>query len=102
MIIPNVTGEKSAGLAAEGTTKFTFWHVTCFAWFGNMAWHLGMGDLTIFRYARKARYGLASAAGMYPGHYIARITAGLLYAVQLQQNPTNTSVVPGPMAWIRL
>lgn len=78
--------------------KFTFWHVMCFAWFGNMAWHLGMGDLTIFRYARKARYGLASAAGMYLGHYVAWITAGLLYAVQLQHDPNNTSVVPGPMA----
>ncbi len=86
------------GVAAEGATKFTFWHVVCFAWFGNMPWHLGMGDLTIFRYARKARYGLASAAGMYLGHYIAWITAGLLYAVQLQQDPSNTSVVPGPMA----
>jgi len=86
------------GVAAEGATKFTFWHVVCFAWFGNMAWHLGMGDLSIFRYARKARYGLASAAGMYLGHYIAWITAGLLYAVQLQQDPANTSVVPGPMA----
>ncbi len=86
------------GVAAEGATKFTFWHVVCFAWFGNMAWHLGMGDLTIFRYARKARYGWASAAGMYLGHYIAWIAAGLLYAVQLQRDPANTSVVPGPMA----
>jgi len=37
--------------------------------------------------------GLASAAGMCLGHYIARITAGLLYAVQLKHDPT----VP---AWI--
>jgi purine-cytosine permease-like protein len=87
------------GVAAEGATKFTFWHVVCFAWFGNMAWHLGMGDLSIFRYAKKASYGLASAAGMYLGHYIAWITAGFLYAVQLQADPTNTSVVPGPMAY---
>ena len=87
------------GKAAEGHVQFTFWHVVCFAWFGNMAWHLGMGDLTIFRYAQKARYGLASAAGMYLGHYIAWITAGLLYAVQLKLDPTDTSVVPGPMAY---
>jgi len=86
------------GEPAEGMAKFTFWHVVCFAWFGNMAWHFGMGDLSIFRYARKARYGLASAAGMYLGHYIAWITAAFLYAVQLQNNPANTSVVPGPMA----
>ena len=87
------------GVPAKGATHFTFWHVVCFAWFGNMPWHLGMGDLSIFRYAKKARYGLASAAGMYLGHYIAWISAGLLYAVQLQHDPTNTSVVPGPMAF---
>lgn len=86
------------GVPAEGETRFTFWHVVCFAWFGNMAWHFGMGDLSIFRYARKARYGLASSAGMYLGHYIAWITAAFLYAVQLQHDPTDTSVVPGPMA----
>jgi len=87
------------GIPAEGASKFTFWHVMCFAWFGNMAWHLGMGDLSIFRYAKKASYAWSSAAGMYLGHYIAWITAGLLYAVQLQADPSNTSVVPGPMAY---
>lgn len=87
------------GQPAEGAVHFTFWHVVCFAWFGNMAWHLGMGDLSIFRYARKASYGLASAAGMFFGHYLAWIAAGLLYAVQLQHDPSNTSVVPGPMAY---
>jgi len=87
------------GTAAEGQVPFTFWHVVCFAWFGNMAWHLGMGDLSIYRYARKARYALSSAAGMYLGHYVAWITAGLLYAVQLKHDPTDTSVVPGPMAF---
>ena len=87
------------GEPVAGQTKFTFFHVMCFAWFGNMAWHWGMGDLTIFRYAKKANYGFISAAGMYLGHYIAWITAGLLYAVQLKADPTNTSVVPGPMAY---
>ena len=86
------------GVPAEGSIRFTFWHVVCFAWFGNMAWHLGMGDLSIFRYARKARYGLASAAGMYLGHYIAWIAASLLYAVQLHHDPGNTGIVPGPLA----
>ena len=94
-----VANEVWDGKAAQGHVQFTFWHMVCFAWFGNMAWHLGMGDLTVFRYARKARYGLASAAGMYLGHYVAWITAGLLYAVQLKHDPTDTSVVPGPMAY---
>jgi len=83
----------------SGYVKFTFWHVVFFSWFGNVAWHVGMGDLSIFRFAKKARYGLASAAGMYLGHYIAWIAAGILYALQLLKDPQNTTVAPGPMAY---
>lgn len=81
-----------------GFVKFTLWHVIFFSWFGNMAWHIGMGDLTIFRYAKKASYGFAPASGMFLGHYIAWISAGMLYAVQLQADPSNTTVSPGHMA----
>jgi hypothetical protein len=35
---------------------------------------------------------------MYVGHYFAWITAGIMYAVQLQEDPENTSVAPGPIA----
>ncbi|MCL4192800.1 MAG: hypothetical protein KJZ87_13790, partial [Thermoguttaceae bacterium] len=48
-----------------GQTKFTFWHVTFFAWFCNMAMHVGMADLSVFRFARKSWYGIASGAGMF-------------------------------------
>ena len=81
-----------------GQVKFTFWHVMFFAWFANMAMHVGMSDLSVFRYARKARYGLASAAGMYLGHFLAWIAASLLFALQLQRDPSNTDVLPGPLA----
>jgi purine-cytosine permease-like protein len=91
------------GHAQEGRVQFTFWHVMCFAWFGNMAWHLGMGDLSVFRYAKKARYGLASAAGMYFGHYIAWIAGGLLYAVHLKNlaasGTREGTLAAGPMAF---
>ena len=86
------------GTNQPGFVKFTIWHVIFFSWFGNMAWHIGMGDLTIFRYARKAKYGFAPVSGMFLGHYIAWICAGMLYAVQLQADPLNTTVSPGPMA----
>ena len=86
------------GTNQEGFVKFTFWHVVFFSWFGNLAWHIGMGDLTIFRYARKANYGFAPVSGMFLGHYIAWISAGMLYAVQLQFDPSNTTVSPGQMA----
>jgi len=35
---------------------------------------------------------------MYIGHYMAWISAALLYAYQLKLDPTNTGVAPGPMA----
>jgi purine-cytosine permease-like protein len=70
-----------------------------FAWFCNMAMHIGMSDLTIFRFAKKSWYAVATAAGMYVGHFMAWISASLLYALQLRQDPTNTDVLPGPMAY---
>ena len=44
-----------------------------FAWFCNMAMHIGMADLSVFRFARKSWYGVATAAGMYLGHFMAWI-----------------------------
>lgn len=82
-----------------GQVKFTFWHVTFFAWFCNMAMHIGMSDLTVLRYARKWWYGAASAAGMFIGHFIAWLAASLLYALQLFRNPADTQVLPGPLAF---
>jgi purine-cytosine permease-like protein len=87
------------GAPMAGQVKFTFWHVMFFAWFCNMAWHIGMADLSLFRYARHAWYGVASAAGMFVGHYMAWVAASILYAVQLHQDPTNTAVLPGPLAY---
>jgi purine-cytosine permease-like protein len=81
-----------------GQVKFTFWHVMFFAWFANMAMHVGMSDLSVFRYAKKARYGLASATGMYLGHFLAWIAASILYALQLHRDPSSTDVLPGPLA----
>ena len=89
----------TGGAPQLGQIKFTFWHVMFFAWFCNMAWHVGMADLSVFRYARKSWYGLASAAGMYIGHFMAWSAASVLYAVQLHQDPANTAVLPGPLAY---
>ena len=87
------------GEPLPGQVKFTIWHVLFFAWFCNMAMHIGMSDLTVFRYARRSWYGIASAAGMYLGHFLAWIAASILYALQLHQQPGNTSVLPGPLAY---
>ncbi|MHC4756211.1 MAG: hypothetical protein ACYTBP_13835, partial [Planctomycetota bacterium] len=115
------------GEPLEGQVKFTFWHITffawfcnmamhigmsdlsvfryarkswyAFAWFCNMAMHIGMSDLSVFRYARKSWYAIASAAGMYVGHFMAWLCASILYAHQLHLNPENTDVLPGPLAY---
>ena len=82
------------GNVVAGQSKFTFWHVVFFAWFCNLAMHIGMSDATIFRYARSWRYGFASAAGMYLGHFVAWIASGILCAAALG------SVAPGPIAFM--
>jgi len=87
------------GAPQEGQVKFTFWHVTFFAWFCNMAMHVGMSDLSVFRYARKSWYAVASAAGMYVGHFMAWLCASILYAYQLHLDPSDTDVLPGPLAY---
>ena len=69
--------------------------------------HIGMSDLTVFRYAKSARSGWTTAAGMYVGHYMAWIAAALLYAVYLQtpeaqgflSNNEAPPVAPGPLAY---
>ncbi len=82
------------GVPLEGQSKFTFWHVTFFAWFANLAMHLGMADMTILRYARKWQYGFLSAFGMYLGHFVAWIASGILTAAALGD------VAPGPIAYL--
>jgi len=87
------------GAPLEGQVKFTFWHVTFFAWFCNMAMHIGMSDLSVFRFAKKSWYGVASSAGMYVGHFMAWISASILYAYQLHLDPADMDVLPGPLAF---
>ncbi len=73
------------GEAFPGRVKFTFWHVMFFAWFCNMAMHIGMSDLSVLRFARKSWYGVASGTGMFLGHFLAWLAAALMYSLQLYQ-----------------
>jgi NCS1 family nucleobase:cation symporter-1 len=89
----------SIQIAQGGTSESTmgFWTVVFFAWFCNAAMHVGMADLSVFRFAKKASYGWASSAGMFVGHYMAWIAAALMLAVQIQKSGDATPL-PGPMA----
>ncbi|MBP0903820.1 purine-cytosine permease family protein [Mariniflexile gromovii] len=90
-----------------GQIKYTFWHVVIWSWFANAAMHIGMSDLSVFRFAKKASSGWTTAAGMYLGHYMAWIAACLLYAVYLNSpeaqaflsNGEAPPVAPGPLAY---
>ncbi len=76
------------GVAVAGQEPFGFWHVLFFAWFCNLAMHVGLSDLALFRYAKKWTYGLFSAFGMYPGHVLAWICSGIMVAaVGREMNP---------------
>jgi purine-cytosine permease-like protein len=89
----------TGGAPLPGQVKFTVWHVMFFAWFCNMAMHIGMADLSVLRYARKSWYAVSAASGMYLGHFLAWLAASILYAAQLHADPSNTDVLPGPMAY---
>ena len=101
----NIWGEGSEPF--PGQIKYTFWHVVIWSWFANAAMHVGMSDLSVFRFAKKASSGWTTAAGMYVGHYMAWIAAALLYAVYLK-SPEALAIIsvgeappvaPGPLAY---
>lgn len=101
----NIWGEGSEPF--PGQIKYTFWHVAIWSWFANAAMHVGMSDLSVFRFAKKASSGWTTAAGMYVGHYMAWIAAALLYAVYLESAEAQAAlaggnapnVAPGPLAY---
>lgn len=101
----NLWGEGSDPF--PGQIKYTFWHVFLWSWFANAAMHIGMSDLSVFRFAKSPKLGWTTAGGIYLGHYIAWIAAALLYAVYLKSpeaqgflaNGQAPTVAPGPLAY---
>jgi len=68
------------GRGIEGQQQIGMWHVAAFAWICNIAMHLGLSDMAVLRFARKTWYGSFSAFGMFLGHYVAWICAGVMGA----------------------
>lgn len=81
------------GVAVEGQEKFHIGHILFFAWFCNLAMHIGLSDMALFRYARSWIYGLYSAFGMYLGHFLAWICSGIMVAA------VGREMHPGLMAF---
>ncbi|MDA8563889.1 hypothetical protein N9L06_05500 [Mariniblastus sp.] len=84
--------------AKDGAVEFGFWKIVVFAWLCNGAMHFGMADLSIFRFAKSPASGWAPSIGMFLGHYMAWIAAGLLLAAQIKLSQ-NATANPGALAW---
>jgi purine-cytosine permease-like protein len=84
------------GVPIGNNSKYTIWHVIGFAWLCNASQHLGMSDMTIFRYAKSWTQGFASAFGMFLGHYGAWIASGILCSAYLLDGNSNPQ--PGTIA----
>jgi cytosine permease len=81
------------GIAVQGQEKFQMAHVLFFAWFCNLAMHIGLSDMALFRFAKRWTYGLYSAFGMYLGHFLAWICSGIMVAA------VGREMHPGMMAF---
>jgi len=81
------------GVAVSGQEKFGLAHVLFFAWFCNLAMHVGLSDMAVFRYAKRWTYGLYSAFGMFPGHMLAWLASGFMVAA------VGREMHPGLMAY---
>ena len=79
------------------------WHVIAFAWVANLAMHGSLGDMTLLRFAKNAKYGYFSALGMFIGHYMAWICAGIMGAgAAILLNTSITAIDPGSVAYTAL
>jgi purine-cytosine permease-like protein len=87
------------GHPSPGQEQFHVWHIIFFAWFANLAMHIGLSDMALFRFAPNWKYGLASACGMYPGHMLAWICSGVMVAaINREMNPGMMAIEAGGLA----
>lgn len=68
------------GEILEGGQDLTIFHVIGFAWMCNLAYHGGLNDMALFRYAKSAKYGFVTCYGMFIGHFFAWGSAGIMGA----------------------
>ncbi|MHC4795846.1 MAG: nucleoside transporter, partial [Planctomycetota bacterium] len=88
------------GTASEGKAPMSFWQVVAFAWVCNLSTHAGLTDMALFRYAKKSSYGLYSIFGMFLGHYLAWICAGVMgAAAAIVLNTSIDQLDSGGVAW---
>jgi len=75
-------------------------HVAAFAWICNLAMHGGLSDMSILRFAKRYEYGYFSAFGMFIGHFLAWICAGIMgAAAALLLGTSITALDAGAVAY---
>ncbi|MBQ0032308.1 MAG: cytosine permease [bacterium] len=72
--------EVFSGAVPEGGIRLTWIHVAAFAWICGFVYHVGLNDMSIFRFARRSSYGWVGLFGMFLGHFFAWICAGVMGA----------------------
>jgi len=88
------------GFTGEGEEGIGLLEVIGFAWAANSITHFGLIDMAIFRFAKRKSYGLFSGVGMFFGHYLAWISAGIMGAgAAVLLKTTITSLDPGDVAY---
>ncbi|WP_035050987.1 cytosine permease [Carnobacterium pleistocenium] len=68
------------GAAVNGGERLSTIHVIGFAWMCNLAYHGGLNDMSLLRFAKRSSYGFVTGYGMYVGHFFAWISAGIMGA----------------------
>lgn len=69
-----------SGEIMEGGQDLSIFHVIGFAWMCNLAYHGGLNDMALFRYAKSAKYGFVTCYGMFIGHFFDWGSAGIMGA----------------------
>ena len=69
-----------SGNVPEGSVRLSWKHVAAFAWMCGFVYHVGLNDMSIFRYARRSSYGWVGLFGMFLGHFFAWVCAGVMGA----------------------
>jgi len=68
------------GTVPEGDVHLSWVHVAAFAWMCGFVYHVGLNDMSIFRFAKRRSYGWVGLYGMFLGHFFAWVCAGMMGA----------------------
>lgn len=91
------------GVSSSGGPRLGIIHVIGFAWICNLAWHVGLNDMSMLRFAKTYKYGFISAVGMFIGHFFAWIVAGIMgAAAAIILNTPLANLDPGEVTFTLL